>query len=526
MTKLTSYTCAKCGGVLNVDIGQAVFECPFCGNGFDLSDFHRGEVLNEAALNLKNREFQSAQKKYGDLLAADENDFEAKRGMILAEGNIRSLDLLKDPERLLKVNRKKAKIKADIYRSNSDEQQAAYFEKLNDMLIQADDYDHAKNEITTNRKYADEAIKSINDSVRRTHKIRNSISIVLLVSTPYFFPIAFGIVSPGVSSDTEFLTTLGWFILVSAVLFLISRIPFEKFIRDFGKTPDEEIRDIEDGVKKRNEPYEKSLQDIRTYFESAYPELQKMEKSLVTEQTKAKTEVQNQVAYPGPELLDKVICTGCGGYLFPDKKKNLLMCRSCGVAYGTSLFFGNTKKRALEALNACEYIEAEERYLYALMLDPHDFEALRGRILSSARWAKVRSDADVTGRWIQTVRSKVDYALENALEKDKPYFKEYHNVVNGYEKLMAINAKIRSAEKQYKDMCDVRKHLYDDFDTVDYVFGVSSADKRADKKINEAAEELNALTRSKVGIIESIARSCERITNTDIERAGLISEDK
>ena len=74
MTRLTSYTCAKCGGVLNVDIGQAVFECPFCGNGFDLSDFHRGEVLNEAALNLKNREFQSAQKKYGDLLAADEND--------------------------------------------------------------------------------------------------------------------------------------------------------------------------------------------------------------------------------------------------------------------------------------------------------------------------------------------------------------------------------------------------------------------------------------------------------------------
>ena len=172
MTKLTSYTCAKCGGVLNVDIGQAVFECPFCGNGFDLSDFHRGEVLNEAALNLKNREFQSAQKKYGDLLAVDENDFEAKRGMILAEGNIRSIDSLKDPEKLIKANRNKAKDKAEFYRVNSDELQASYFEKLNDMFVQADSYAHAKNEIFTNRKYADKAIKSINDTVLRRRNTR------------------------------------------------------------------------------------------------------------------------------------------------------------------------------------------------------------------------------------------------------------------------------------------------------------------------------------------------------------------
>ena len=525
MTKLTSYTCAKCGGVLNVDIGQAVFECPFCGNGFDLSDFHRGEVLNEAALNLKNREFQSAQKKYGDLLAVDENDFEAKRGMILAEGNIRSIDSLKDPEKLIKANRNKAKNKAEFYRVNSDELQAAYFEKLNDMFVQADSYAHAKNEIFTNRKYADKAIKSINDTVLRRRNTRFFFSLFFLFALPVLF-LSVVTLYPEHGRIIEFLASIKWVFLGLAVLFLISLIPFEKFILSFGKNPAKEISDIKAGVKKRIEPYEKSLTDIRTYFEKAYSELQKMEESLVTDQGKADRKEQNQVAFSGPELTDKVKCSGCGGYLYADKKKNLLMCRSCGVAYGTSLFFGNIKTRALEALNACEYIEAEQRYLHALMLDPHDFEALRGRILSSARWAKVRSDADVTGRWIQTVRSKVDYALENALEKDKPYFQEYHNVVNGYEKLIAINAKIRSAEKQYKDMCDVRKHLYDDFDTVDYIFGVSSADKRADKKVNEAAEELNALNRSKAGIIESIARSCERITNTDTERAGLLSRRK
>ena len=525
MTKLTSYTCAKCGGVLNVDIGQAVFDCPFCGNGFDLSDFHRSEVLNEAALNLKNREFQSARKKYGDLLAADENDFEAKRGNVLAEGNIRSLDYLKDPEKLIKANRNKAKDKAEFYRINSDELQAAYFEKLNDMFVQADSYEHDKNEIFTNRKYADEAIKSINDTVRRRRNIRFFLSLFFLVALPVLF-LSVVTLYPEQGRIIEFLASIKWVFLGLAVLFLISLIPFEKFMLSFGENPAKEILNIKAGVKKRIEPYEKSLTDIRTYFENAYSELQKMEESLVTEPGKADHKEQNQGAFCGPELTDKVICSGCGGYLYADKKKNLLMCRSCGVAYGTSLFFGNIKTRALEALNACEYIEADQRYLHALMLDPHDFEALRGRILSSARWAKVRSDADVTGRWIQTVRSKVDYALENALEKDKPYFQEYHNVVNGYEKLIAINAKIRSAEKQYKDMCDVRKHLYDDFDTVDYVFGVSSADKRADKKVNEAAEELNALTRSKVGIIESIARSCERITNTDTERAGLLSGRK
>ena len=80
-----------------------------------------------------------------------------------------------------------------------------------------------------------------------------------------------------------------------AVLFLISLIPFEKFILSFGKNPAKEISDIKAGVKKRIEPYEKSLTDIRTYFEKAYSELQKMEESLVTDPGKADHKEQNQV---------------------------------------------------------------------------------------------------------------------------------------------------------------------------------------------------------------------------------------
>ncbi len=48
MAELKSYSCPKCGGFLDVDRDQDTFDCPFCGAGFNVLDFHRDDLLEEA----------------------------------------------------------------------------------------------------------------------------------------------------------------------------------------------------------------------------------------------------------------------------------------------------------------------------------------------------------------------------------------------------------------------------------------------------------------------------------------------
>ena len=78
-----------------------------------------------------------------------------------------------------------------------------------------------------------------------------------------------------------------------------------------------------------------------------------------------------------------------------DNKRSLCECRSCGVAYGTSLFFGEPNKKAKEALINKEFSEADQRYSYMLMLDPHNFDALRGRVLCAAKWSSVVIETNI-----------------------------------------------------------------------------------------------------------------------------------
>ena len=522
MTKLTSYTCAKCGGILNVDSDQAIFECPFCGNGFNLSDFHRKEVLIEAAQNLKNKEFRSAKKKYEDLFAADRNDFEAKRGLVLANGGIRSIDVLKDPEKLLKTNLKVAKSQADIYHVKSDPQAASYFGKMSEIFARAELYGETQDKVSSIRKFADQEIRSLKEAMHRWWKIRLIAMFIVIGTAPFLLtilPVAF---TGEQTTEEEVFTRLFITAIVLGFLILITRIPYEQIAtNDEGNTPEEHIKAIDLGAKERSEPLEKSLSDLRTYFEKAYSELQEMEQALLSEHSKEKPEVQDQVEYQGLELQDKVTCSRCGGFLYADKNRNLLICRSCGVAYGTSLFLGNTKKRALEALNAREFNEAEQRYQYVLMLDPHDFAALRGLILCSAKCTRFEVVADtVTNRWLKIARSKIDHAVANALECDKPYFKEYLNVIDGYEKVIAINSKIKPLEKEYKDQYEIKKKINYGYENADYMYE-GDATYIVMQKIAAIEEKLDALKLEKDGVTDSIAASCGQIYKTDEERLGL-----
>lgn len=56
MVGLISYTCDKCGGILNIDCDQENLGCPFCGRQIDYAEYHRQDFLSQAELNLKQKE--------------------------------------------------------------------------------------------------------------------------------------------------------------------------------------------------------------------------------------------------------------------------------------------------------------------------------------------------------------------------------------------------------------------------------------------------------------------------------------
>ena len=53
MTKLKCYSCPECGSFLEVDRVEDTFDCPFCGNHFDVVDFHGADLFEQAEVSLK-----------------------------------------------------------------------------------------------------------------------------------------------------------------------------------------------------------------------------------------------------------------------------------------------------------------------------------------------------------------------------------------------------------------------------------------------------------------------------------------
>ena len=96
MSELKSYTCVKCGAVLSVDKPEGQMACPFCGNDFDLVDFHREDLLLQAEECLARGAYESAREKFNKLLANDSTDIVAYRGLILCAGRVQSTEELRE----------------------------------------------------------------------------------------------------------------------------------------------------------------------------------------------------------------------------------------------------------------------------------------------------------------------------------------------------------------------------------------------------------------------------------------------
>ena len=139
MSTLKSYSCSKCGGILNVDRDQDVLDCPFCGAHIDYIDFHSEDLLTQAEYSRFCKDYKAAKEKYDAVLLNDPVNFIALRGIAFCAGDINSDKKLEDPVNLSKCffNGILRVLGEDRFRNSPN---AEYFSKLEELINKAQEY--------------------------------------------------------------------------------------------------------------------------------------------------------------------------------------------------------------------------------------------------------------------------------------------------------------------------------------------------------------------------------------------------
>ena len=433
MALLKSYACKSCGGVLNFDEDQEIFACPFCGEEFNYTDFHRDELLSQAATCLKELRYETAKEKYNTLLSNNPQDFEALRGMVLAQGRICSLDELTSPENIRDCDFPAAvRASFDAKETADGSSEAGYFERLINLFgIGREFRDKTADALDKSekaRKKYKAAAESEKKSQERLKDTGNSIGIGIAM----FFGGILGTIIFAMEFDITWLVpasliAFGVIALIVLGVFLIRRHRVRYTLYNVPK-PSEYVTSghiIQDFLS------EEALEIKRRYMEEL--ELLKKEDPASNGYTPPKAKKKSPANNPFTNIAKTVNCAKCGGQLKLDKDKGLFECKFCGVAYGASLFFNNPLEKANDAVIMGDFVEADQRFSHVLMITPDDFDALLGRILCAGKWKKIE-DICLSKTMLPAVSKKLKdrtrEAVDHAVSEDRLFFVTLSDIVD------------------------------------------------------------------------------------------------
>lgn len=424
MALLKSYTCTKCGGVLNFDEDQEIFECPFCGQEFNYTDFHRDELLNQASKCLKEFRYDTAKEKYDTLLSNNPQDFEAMRGMVLAQGRISSLEELDSPENLRNCDFVSA-IKAtdDSGKGVGVSAENRYFERLAKLLRLGEEFCEKTADALDKSEKAREKYRAAAEREKNSYNNLKLVGGILGFAFLAGLSFVFVIIREAIENLITWLvpaTLFGYGLI--AVIVLTVFIIYSYRVKHVLKVanPSEYLMEghiIQDFLS------EEAVEIKRHYAEEL--ELLKKDDPAAKDYVPPKVKKKASVNDPFIDITKTVSCAKCGGQLHPDKDKGLFECKFCGVAYGMSLFFNNTLNKANEAINREDYIEADQRFSHMLMVNPKDFDALLGRIFCVGKWKTVY-DIQLSETMLPAVcknlKDRSAEGVEHAADEDRLFF--------------------------------------------------------------------------------------------------------
>ena len=157
------------------------------------------------------------------------------------------------------------------------------------------------------------------------------------------------------------------------------------------------------------------------------------------------------------ELL-KHLCSSCGGALIIDVDAQLYRCPYCGVTYDYEYFREeDVLSKGMRALKEGEFNSAMEAFDFILTKDPHDFLALRGRLLAKAKFTSIK-EMNNPSTWRNGALGAVrpEEEAEAAAPEDKEYFDKIVEIFK-------LGKEMRKADKAVTEAHGEKKKLDNHF---------------------------------------------------------------
>jgi len=452
--KLKSYTCGKCGGVLNVEKSQRILDCPFCQNSFRSASFHRDEILKQAAANLRRKEFSSAGDKYREILEYEPENYDGLLGNLLSIGKVPSVAQLSDIRNASKYN---VAGMLDFLKSEEIDDSsisAPYFEKLTSLLKKAQRYKALTAQLERIRKENQLEFENITGEKNKRDSAEENVTSFFELLGLLLMALAGGHgghVGHGYTG-TEALIFLGIVVLMVLITVTDPLTGTLAFLILFGfilvmgqlaakNTADKHQKKMDVLREKTTANHsefmkiDEEMNALASSYAEGYPELRKLR----PQGASALAVSQERLKRENPEVFSleekKVFCAKCGAPLVLDRGRSLYACKFCGVASGASLFIGNVFDKAQKALSEKEFEEAEICFAHSLMMKPDDFDSLFGRILAEGRWTSLQDFMLDQGTHIPPFRvrnllTRIEEAETHAKEEDRKIFMNMKELVN------------------------------------------------------------------------------------------------
>ncbi len=456
MSLLKSYTCSKCAGVLMFDSEQAFFDCPFCGTKFNAVDFHEDEIKVQAEENLRKEAFSSAKEKFNLILERDPSDFEALKGLILCEIKAASLETLDSPGTFDPVDIVALKLLIARLKKQASIKDSGFFNQLSVLIDLSDRLKMYQNSI--NSLYDEDTRAEINKSFieieSRKHEEKRSSNLLgpaICLGGIVFISLIC------LTSDFDFAFIVYFLGIIAGIIIWAIHKENNAPSPIYENNPIHDAWEMKEYLEHKYRHYEK-------VYDAEYRKL--LELNLASQAETPGEAVPEEIKAPKSTIdtdhAETVICSKCAGQLYLDKDRRVYECRSCGVAYGISLFFGMPMEKALNAMNTGHYGEAQKRFENILMVSPSSFDALLGRILCGGRWTRI-SDIDISDiingdNWIKISELLSDAKLRVA-ESDKEFFEKLEEMIFLLGKICLNNGDIDELNRKV-EILDSIGHVY------------------------------------------------------------------
>ncbi len=160
--------------------------------------------------------------------------------------------------------------------------------------------------------------------------------------------------------------------------------------------------------------------------------------------------------------LKKHTCPTCGGQLQVNLDKQMYDCPFCGVSFDYSYFREDDVLARAERFRLSEeWIAANDAYDFMLSKDPHNFCALRGKVLVAAH---IRKGFDLKGNQVpmsQDVQANIEHALKASDEEHRVYFEKLQEYFEGIEKDNEAQTELDRLNEKYTKVDSHLNHLID-----------------------------------------------------------------